>query len=426
MRNRIWFWLSAVFTVMALFQLYHLAGKITAGNKISHGAVSWYSAGLLAGEKQDLYDVRLHRERAAAVNPGTRPFYVNPPLLAVIISFFGSDIHSFQYFLLVSKILLLMMISVIIPYFLIYRTKYLDYTPVKSHFFRMFAILFFIIVSLKPVYTDLVSGQLAVYFLFLLALGMVFLPGSQLRSGLFTGFGLFLKTGTMFVALFYLVFRMRRALFSFLVTAGGLAAVSLSYYGPEIHLKYLKRILLPFVGRLHLPQMEWPVSQGLNQSINGLLSRLFMNEYVNQLIETRPVIDSPVVFTLLSLVFTYSLILYTSFVIWRSRPFMEKRQYLAYIGYALFIALIPLVSPVTLNSDLVITIIPISILLNEFVRKQDYISGAITVLFVLLYYYEPLNIHRDVGRFASLAYLRLFANLVVYRGVLRLLKKYSV
>ena len=105
---------------------------------------------------------------------------------------------------------------------------------------------------------------------------------------------------------------------------------------------------------------------------------------------------------------------------------MEKRQYLAYIGYALFVALVPLVSPVTLNTDMVVTIIPISILLNEFVRKQDYISGAIVVLFALLYYYEPLNIHNDVGRFASIAYLRLFANLVVYRGVLRLLKNYSV
>lgn len=429
-KNKLHLTLVLILLSISIFQFYqfYINTQSNIENQIQPDSLKFFISGIIAEKRENIYNRNNVKEilDSMTLSEEKASSYFNSPFLAFIISRLNlENIYKFQIYLLRIKILLLFIFSFLLPFLLIYKTGYLNYKPKISHYFLFVSLTLLTITHMRPYFDELISGQLSMFELFIFIMAMLLLPKRQLSSGLLLALGTVLKLGSIIMGIYLLIYKMKKGLTMLVVSTSSIIIFSIAYFGFPIYLEYVEKVILPFVTGIHVPALAIPDSLGLNQSINGLLSQIFLNEYIGKFIHTKPVFDSPIVFQIVSLVLTNFLIIFTSWVIYKSRPFVEKRKYLVILSYSLFIALIPLISPVTFSNGMVILLIPFSILLNEVIRKKDYISGIILLIFIFLNYIEPIKYHDNLLKYASIGYFKLLANLLLYRGNLRLLKNYS-
>ena len=426
-RFRISLTFSFLLFITSLF-LYALFAQKTGKElqtRTQPATVTLVTAGRMVIENKNIYD---HSQlRLSAESDGARvPAFTGSPFLAILAGAANFAIQDLQSLVFLLKITLLPACIIFLSWLLAFRVKYIGSKGSWSGFFLVTGLSVLSVPLLKPFHAELVSGQITIFFLLLLSVVMLFLTGKKGEvSAAILGLVSSANIVSGLYSVYYLIYGFRRSFFLFTGSFLFFSLLPLLVVDYTIYREYLENVVFPLAGRMQLPQMRPQFSTEVNQSLNGILSGLFLQGITGGVIDIRPVVNSPALFQIISLLVTNSLFFFTAWIIYKSRPFIEKRNYLRVLAFSLFISLVPLISPVAYSADMVILLIPFSILLNEVVRKKDIVSAIFLAIYVLLNYIEPEFIYDGLVKIVSLGYLKLIANLVLYRGNLRLVKKYS-
>jgi len=219
-----------------------------------------------------------------------------------------------------------------------------------------------------PVFYCLGSGQSSIIITFCLITGWFSLRHSrEYVSGLFFAIATLMKLFPGLILLYLLIMKNWRALIAMV----SFIVIGLSLTAFIVGLDDVRTYAIIMVAR---DIDEW---RGfvLNHSVTGIITRVFGDRTV----WTEPLIQLPQISLLLIIFLNLSILIYTIFKI---RVMAVKKELVDY-GFGLTIVAMLLLSPITWEHIFPVLILPISLLLREYVKERS--SRKLSIILLILF-----------------------------------------
>lgn len=388
---------------------------------------AYFIAHKIAQKKENIYNIQLVKREAENWKIRFTEWRANlyPPPFSVLISHLKMhDIYKSQVAFIYLKLLILLVFATLLPLFLtknLYKGKK-ENTKYLTLFFS--GLIFFFCSQMNAVEADFKDGQVNTLILFLLIIP-VFAIGryASIFIGISISLGSVIKISPIFLTIYYFLKKRYTVIAVIFISGFFFFLWSLYHFGFYINKEYLDKVFIPFFINNSVPVLNWELSHSMNQSIKGLFFRLFVSNYDDPLSGTVILFYAPWLAKILVFLVNFILAYFCVNLTWKSSK-KQGDKWLQYLSYSLYIATMPLISPLTWFHHLVVLLIPIVFILFYF-SLEDKVSFFLLFLFIfaiVLLVLPPLFLYPDTRArgLSFLNYVKLGSNLILYYILIRL------
>ncbi len=313
-------------------------------------------------------------------------------------------------------------------YFFIFKTVFLFISIVlfsnylaKEYKLKFVWIFFFCLaysLFFSPFTIDNISGQINTVVMGFTILYLITFFNFPIFAGIFLAIATFLKITPAFLVILLLIFKNWKGMYAYTFSSLILAIVMFTNFQLQWNIDYITHIIIPFSGSDLVPILDWPMAIAYNQSIKGIVYRIFVQDFSDPHFGTQAIFHSPALASLI----TNGIIL--SFAVAFVLSILRTKRSLM-IDFCYAYTFLVLVSPLTWSHHLVVLFFPIVTGLFIF-YNQDKVSFILILLAGILFSIEHTYPMNRIPRFSWLQYHHLFASTFVFIAYTYFLNRYNV
>ncbi|MCB1142649.1 MAG: DUF2029 domain-containing protein [Leptospiraceae bacterium] len=353
----------------------------SADSELQMDFPAYYVTGKVVEAGLDPYEsenIKLYSELNSIPYTVYRSIHYPPPFLILTQLFIQTDILTAQkYFSHFKYFLYLVTIFMTIGYVTRYQTEIKIDRNTYIFFCGLVLTLF---ARFWPIQNDFLNGQINILAMFLIVISVLFIE-NPILSGFSMAIAILMKLNPVLFLVFFFFKKEYKNIFYTLLFIGIFSLISIISFGLELHLNYIKNLLLGFLTSDKIQFLSWPISIAHNQTIKGFFYRLFVMDFMDPHFGTKVLIDAPL-FGKISAFLVNLLILF--YVLLKSFQSMHLKNSTAnnLLLFSLYTNCILLISPISWVHHKVL-LIPVNIvLLFKLIRIQEYKKEDYFLLFL--------------------------------------------